>query len=207
MPPPEPSALPADAKASARRATLADRVAQVMLAEGLADIPLRDLAARLRTSDRMLLYYFGDKAALIVAAVAALALRLDKVLESSRVAGRRPSAQVMRDTAAFLALPNLRPFRAVWADILARGGRGEMPYAQIARAQIEGAIASLDAQLAIDDALERRRAAAAILAAIEGVWLLGMIAPDSTEGAIDLLTAALDGQGKAVPPPASRKPG
>jgi AcrR family transcriptional regulator len=188
MPSPAPRT---EAKARARRAELTGRIADAMLAEGLADIPLRDLAARLGTSDRMLLYYFEDKAALVLAAVAELAVRLDKVLEGSRVTGRHPPAQVMRDTAAFLALPDLRPFRAVWADILARGGRGEAPFAQIARAQIEGAIASLEARLALDDPAERRRAAAAILAAIEGVWLLGMVAPGSTEGAIERLAEGL----------------
>ncbi|HJV43972.1 TetR family transcriptional regulator, partial [Caulobacter sp.] len=158
---------PSGPKSQAKRAALTGRIADVMLAEGLAGIPLRDLAARLGTSDRMLLYYFEDKAELVQAAVAALAGRLDKVLETSRVSGRRPPAQVMRDTAAFLALPDLRPFRAVWADILARGGRGETPFAAIARAQIEGAIASLEEQLDLADAAERRRVAAAILAAIE----------------------------------------
>ncbi|HJV40848.1 hypothetical protein, partial [Caulobacter sp.] len=130
-------------------------------------------------------------AELVQAAVAALAERLDEVLRASRVTERRPPVQVMRDTAAFLALPDLRPFRAVWADILARGGRGEAPFAAIARAQIEGAIASLEEQLDLADAAERRRVAAAILAAIEGVWLLGMVAPGSTEGAIDVLMGGL----------------
>jgi AcrR family transcriptional regulator len=181
----------ADSKSAAKRAELTARIADVMLAEGLAGIPLRDLAARLGTSDRMLLYYFEDKAALVRAAVTELAVRLDAVLEDHRVTGQRPPAEVMRDTAAFLALPGLRPFRAVWADILARGGRGEPPFAEIARAQIEGAIASLESQLAVDDPAERRRMAGAILAAIEGVWLLGMVAPGSTEGALDLLQSAL----------------
>lgn len=185
MPPPEP-------KSAAKRAALTARIADVMLAEGLAGIALRDLAARLGTSDRMLLYYFGDKGALLIAAVGEMASRLDAVLTAHRVDGRHPPAKVMADTAAFLGLPELHAFRVVWADILARGGRGEAPFADIARAQIEGAIASLEARLDLDDPAERRRTAAAILACIEGVWLLGMVAPGSTQGAIDVVHAALD---------------
>ena len=53
-------------------------------------------------------------------------------------------------------------------------------------------MARLEARLDLDDPAERRRTAAAILACIEGVWLLGMVAPGSTQGAIDVVHAALD---------------
>ena len=56
---------------------------------------------------------------------------------------------------------------------------------------MNGAVASLDSQLAIDDADERRRMAGAILAAIEGVWLISMVAPGSTDGAMDILIGGL----------------
>ena len=97
----------------------------------------------------------------------------------------------MRNTAAFMALPGVAPFRAVWADILARGGRGEVPFADIARQLVAGALASLELELAIEDADQRRRTAGAILSAIEGVWLVGMVSPGATEGAIDLLASSL----------------
>ena len=180
-----------DSKARAKRAEITAGIADVLLADGVAQVPLRDLAARLGTSDRMLLYYFTDKAELIVAAIGELAARLNTVLEGSRVEGRHPPAKVLLDTATFLALPDLVPFRAVWADILARGGRGEAPFAEIARALVESSIASLEARLEVEDPALRRRYAAAILAAIEGVWLLGMVAPGSTDGVTDLLGTAL----------------
>lgn len=178
-------------KTRAKRAELTAGIADILLADGVAEAPLRELAARLGTSDRMLLYYFGDKAELIRAVVAELAVRLDAVLSDYRVEGRRPPAEVMATTAAFMALPGIFPFRAVWADILARGGRGELPFDDLARALVNGAVASLDSQLAIDDADERRRMAGAILAAIEGVWLISMVAPGSTDGAMDILIGGL----------------
>jgi AcrR family transcriptional regulator len=182
---------PPDSKTNAKRAALTAKIADVMLSDGDAGPPLRDLAARLGTSDRMLLYYFGDKAGLIRAAVAELAQRLEAVLADHRIAGRRAPAQVLRTTAAFMSLAGVAPFRAVWADILARGGRGEAPFDVLAKALVQGAIDSLDQQLAIRNPNSRRRMAGAILACIEGVWLVSMVAPGSTDGAIDILVDGL----------------
>jgi len=176
------------AKLLAKRAALAAAVADILLDEGLADLPLRELAARLGTSDRMLLYYFPEKAALTLAAIAEVANRLNVLLgELERPAGQVDAATAFADTAALMAVPGMSAFRAVWADILARGGRGEAPFADLARGFIESSIASIEARLAIGDAVQRRQVAAGILAAIEGVWLLNMVAPESTDGALQAL--------------------
>jgi hypothetical protein len=98
---------------------------------------------------------------------------------------------VLADTARFPDLPGLRPFMSVWADILARGGRGEQPFPAIARGLVEASLASLEAQLAVEDAAERRRTAGAILAALEGVWLLQTAAPGSMDGAMAVLAGGL----------------
>jgi AcrR family transcriptional regulator len=178
-------------KHETRRRELVGRIADALLADGVAALPLRDLAARVGVSDRMLLYYFEDKAALVEASIAELAVRLDKVLSEAREPGRHPPAKVMRDTADFMALPGVAPFRAVWADILARGGRDEAPFGDIARRLVEGAVGDIEARLTIADVKSRRRMAGAILAAIEGVWLVGMVAPGTTEDAVEILARRL----------------
>ena len=53
-----------------QRAALLDGVVEHVLREGVATLSLRPLAAALGTSDRMLLYYFGTRDKLLVAALA-----------------------------------------------------------------------------------------------------------------------------------------
>src|SRR5947199_4639547 len=48
-----------------RRGRLLDAVAQYILDAGLSDLSLRPLGAKLGTSPRMLLYYFGSKEVLL----------------------------------------------------------------------------------------------------------------------------------------------
>lgn len=183
---------PPSGRSQARRAELVRQIADALLAEGVAQIPLRDLAARLGTSDRMLLYYFEDKADLVAASIEALAQRLDTVLGAGARLSRRPPAEVLRAMGGLLSEPGLRPFMSVWADILARGGRGEAPFQAIARTMVARSLASLETQLDMDEPGARRRTAAAILAAIEGAWLLGVAAPGSMDEVVDLFAGWLD---------------
>jgi AcrR family transcriptional regulator len=175
-----------------KRAELTGRIADVLLAEGVAQVALRDLAARLGTSDRMLLYYFDDKADLVRASIAEISVRLDTLLAGAGQTGRQSPAEVLRSTAGFLSLPQIMPFMNVWADILARGGRGEEPFKAIAHGLVQASLTSLDGRLAIEDETLRRRTAGAILAAVEGVWILEMASPGSTEGALELLARPLE---------------
>lgn len=59
-----------------RRAELAEGALAHVLTDGLIGLSLRPLAAKLGTSDRMLLYHFGSKEALITAVVALANRRL-----------------------------------------------------------------------------------------------------------------------------------
>jgi AcrR family transcriptional regulator len=61
---------------SARRAELAAGALEYVLAEGLVGLSLRPLAAALGTSDRMLVYHFGGKDALVADIVALASDRL-----------------------------------------------------------------------------------------------------------------------------------
>lgn len=181
------------------------RIADALLAEGVAQIPLRDLAAMLGTSDRMLLYYFEDKADLVRASIAEVSARLGARMVA--IAGPpRAADQVLRNAAGFLSSPEVLPFMRVWADVSARGGRGEAPFAEIAQGSVQGSLAWLEAQLDLDDARERRRVAAAVLAIVEGARLLEMASPGSMGGVTELVARRLKGVGRsrrAAAPPAA----
>ena len=74
----------------ARRAEILDRVADHILVHGLGASSLRPLAKAAQTSDRMLLYYFSDKAELVAAALEIIAMRLTQILESRSSNAPRP---------------------------------------------------------------------------------------------------------------------
>ena len=61
-----------------RRAKLLEKVVDYLLRHGLVDLSLRPLAAALRTSPRMLLYFFGSKEQLLAEALTAGRARLQR---------------------------------------------------------------------------------------------------------------------------------
>jgi AcrR family transcriptional regulator len=67
-----------------RRADLADRALDYVLAHGLLGMSLRPLAAALGTSDRMLLYHFGTKEQLVGEILSRAQQRLAAELQSQR---------------------------------------------------------------------------------------------------------------------------
>ena len=73
-----------------RRATLLDVVADYILRHGLAELSLRPLGTAIRTSPRMLLYFFGSKERLITEAL--LHIRKREQLDLRRALSRSRSA-------------------------------------------------------------------------------------------------------------------
>jgi AcrR family transcriptional regulator len=177
-------------KSHAKRLELIGKIADILLIEGVAQFPLRDLAKRLGTSDRMLLYYFEDKADLVHAAIVEVSSRLGAVLAASFPDDRRTPVQVLNTTAQLLASPAFSPFMNVWADISARGGRGEEPFRTIARQSVKSWLEWLDARLAVPDAASRRSVASALLVVMEGVRLLESAAPGAASGVTEFLSGS-----------------
>jgi AcrR family transcriptional regulator len=166
-------------------------LADIVLAEGLADFGLRRVAARLATSDRMLLYYFGAKAELVLAVLIRISERLSGALRITPDAMRmKPDALLARASAQF-ADPAIAPFMRVWIEVSAIGARGEEPYRAFATQTIAAWLDWLDARLDLPAGQVRKRWAAAILTILEGVALLELSRPLSTTGVGDLLSEAL----------------
>jgi AcrR family transcriptional regulator len=177
-------------KSALRRAQLADRVADVLLARAVAVMPLRDLADVLGTSDRMLLYYFGTQAGLVTAVLARLSERLSRQLELALPATPLPPAQLFRKLTAIMARPDIARILRVWADVAARGARDEAPFREFAQGSVTGWLARTAGRLDIADRARREKTAAAILVVIEGMRLIELSAPGATKGAIPVLAKA-----------------
>jgi AcrR family transcriptional regulator len=173
-----------------KRSALVRRIVHALLTAGVADIPLRELAAAIGTSDRMLLYYFTDKAELVRASLDEVSAQFAERL-AGRVPKRSNPAILIGEVLRLFASKELSRPLMVWADLSARGSRGEEPFHMIARDTVNRWLVWLEDRLDMDANPTRRDIAIAILTVIEGTRLLEAFAPKLTAAAIPIFSNAI----------------
>jgi len=105
---------------AAQRQVVTERLAEHLLATGLARTSVRQLAAAAGVSDRMLLYYFRDKAETLGEAMGHVVAQLGGRLEAALPAGRRmPPERLLAEAARIATEPEVRPFMALWMEVIA----------------------------------------------------------------------------------------
>ena len=163
-----------------KRQHLVERMVDHVLAHGLAHASLRPLAQAAGTSDRMLLYYFADKDALLAAVLGRLAERMAAVLERAGPIAPLPPDQLLEALWARSRSPELAPYTTVMIELAAASMRQGGPYAvaveQITRHFLAWLTARLD--IAEDGAggdSEAEAAAYDLLAHLDGRLLLDAI--------------------------------
>lgn len=162
-------------KSDVRRLALVDKLADHVLSHGLVTASLRPLAKAAGTSDRMLLYYFPDKAEIIAATLQCIAARMVAAM-SEQVAPEPLSLDALSQRlSAILFEERFWPYMCVWLELASRAGRGDPLYTQIAAAIGQGFLEWGAAQLAAPDAETRARDAAKLLVRIEGMVLVRAI--------------------------------
>jgi AcrR family transcriptional regulator len=181
----------------ARRAALVARIAALLLSRGLAEMPLRELARELDTSDRMLLYYFEDKAELVTAGLSVLSTQLAQALQAALPCGRVAPAQLLAQVTMLLASRPIKPYMNVWADLVAHGARGEQPFRAFMSASARGWLERIEARLDLPDGARRRRVAAVLLTIAEGSRMLEDALPGCTRDTLQIFSAGLDAQADA----------
>ena len=157
-----------------RREAVLARIADHLIAEGLAAGSLRQIARAAGTSDRMLLYYFCDKDELMTEALSAVAARLAAMLESASAPERVDYAILLAQLRTAIATDVLRPFMRLWLELCARAAGGEEPYRRIGAAIADGFIDWAEKRLA-GPAHNRRAQAALLIATIDGLALLDAV--------------------------------
>lgn len=160
-----------------QREELVKKLSAHVLAEGLGAASLRRMAAAAGTSDRMLLYYFRDKADLLEAVLSAGAGSLGESLDAA-LPGPGPFAptELFARLGELAASPQMRPFMRLWSEMSAAAGRGEQPISDIAERIAAGFAAWGEARLAVEDPEERAELAALLLVLIDGGALLEPLA-------------------------------
>jgi AcrR family transcriptional regulator len=144
-------------------------MADFVLAEGLGAASLRPLAEAAGVSDRMLLYYFTDKADAVTATLQLIALRMQTMMEANAPAERLPAPVLKAALLDQLFAPAFWPYMSVWLEIAALAARGEPLYRQVGEAIGRGFLAWGEAHLAGDDPATD---AATLLVDLEGRVLL-----------------------------------
>jgi AcrR family transcriptional regulator len=114
-----------------RREELLAQVTDYVLSEGLIGLTLRPLADAIGTSDRMLIYHFGSRDALVTGVVAESTRRAIEAVEQVPAAPTIRSA-VNRLWAAYLTEP-LHSCLRIYLQAAATGLIGQEPHLSLAR--------------------------------------------------------------------------
>jgi AcrR family transcriptional regulator len=154
-----------------RRDALVDLMADHLLAHGLGAASLRPLAAAAGTSDRMLLYYFADKEAILTAVFGRIAERFAPLLAGGETGPVSPAALRARLWRQFRA-EAAQPFIRLYLELCMAACRGEQPHRMVAAGMAEAFLAFAGAQLAVADEAERAVQAALVVAQVDGLLLL-----------------------------------
>jgi AcrR family transcriptional regulator len=118
-------------KTDDRRAEILDRLADHILAHGLIASSLRPLAKAAGTSDRMLLYYFADKAVLIGAALETISTRTVALLMERTSPEPLPYAALLKKLQLILDDEALWPYFRVFLEVASRSANGDALYRDI----------------------------------------------------------------------------
>jgi AcrR family transcriptional regulator len=153
-----------------RREELAERATDYALEHGLIGLSLRPLAAELGTSDRMLIYHFGSKDALVAAV---LGSSCGRSVQTIRDLPPSPSVrQAVLDLWEAFEKPQLQRCQRLYVEGAALGLFGREPYATSVRESNESWIAEMVAHLKRSGAGRRSDHLARLIdAAFNGILL------------------------------------
>src|SRR3954469_17059925 len=157
-----------------RRQELLDAVVKECAERGIGDRSLRDVAAAVGTSHRMLLHHFGSRNELLHAIVDEVERRQRALFPELPIEPAAAMAAMWAD----LRRPELRPFERLFFECYARGVQGEQPFARMLPGAVEAWLAEVAAKTdgTADPAFVRLG-----LAVTRGL-LLDLIATDDADG-------------------------
>jgi len=167
-----------------RRDDLLSRVVKAAAEGGLARRSLRDLAAQVGTSHRMLIHHFGSREGLLTAVVEAVERDQNERL------GELPAdaAAAIRVSWRRTSVPSLWPIERLFFECYARGAQGERPFNRLVPALVEQTLAAVATRADVGANDEGRPGARLGLAVIRGL-LLDLVATGdrkATDRALEL---------------------
>ena len=157
------------------RETLLPRLAAHVLEHGLGSASLRPLARAAGTSDRMLIYHFGNKEQLMSDVLAHIADVYSEALDAAIGGERAQSRQdVVARILAQIREPAMQPFQVLWWEIVAGAARGTSGHAEAAEAVMTRLLEWLETQMPEGDP-DPAGGARYLLTLIEGAQMLSTV--------------------------------
>jgi AcrR family transcriptional regulator len=123
-----------------RRRQLLDALVEEFAAGGIGDRSLREVAAVVGTSHRMLLHHFASRQELLLAIVEEVEHRQMAVLSDLPTEPAGSFAAMW----AILCQPELRPFERLFFECYSRGVQGEEPFARMVPGAVDAWLAEVD---------------------------------------------------------------
>jgi AcrR family transcriptional regulator len=186
-----------------RRDDLLRRVVAAAADGGLARRSLRDLAAQVGTSHRMLIHHFGSRDGLVAAVVESVERDQNERLGELPV----DAAEAVRASWRRFSDPSLWPIERLFFECYARGAQGEPPFDRLVPALVDQTLAAVSARADVGADEDGRAMARLGLAVIRGL-LLDLVATGNrkaTTRALELFASMVAQLSAARRPGAPRR--
>lgn len=168
-------------KKQTKRQAVLGKLTVHVLKTGLSEVSLRQLAGAAGVSDRMLLYYFTDKADIMAAVLTEIAQQLAQDLNGIIPEGAKLApVDMMQRAVEITQSDSMRAHMQLWIEVAAMAGRDEQPYGAITDQIFAGFIAWIESHLDMPGKQARAGMAALILSMIDGIAVLDTCADKAT---------------------------
>jgi AcrR family transcriptional regulator len=174
-----------------RRERLLAAAVEYAATNGISDLSLRQLAAALGTSHRMLVYHFGSKEGLLVAVVRAVEEQQRTFL--AELGTGLPPAEQGRRLWERLADPAMWPYETLFFEVYSQALRGRPHTAEMLAGIVESWVAPV-AEMMIADGVppDSARATARLGVAVTRGLLLDLLATGDQEGVLAAMERFLE---------------
>lgn len=161
-------------KVAVKKQQIIQHVTQHIIENGLSDVGLRTLAAVSGTSDRMLIYYFETKDALLGQVLHSIASNMSTQLDALLGQHQRSAATLLAELLTLSSSPQFSMIVRLWFELVGFAVRGQEPYASNATALANNWIAWIESRLEPSQSRE----ATALFAKLEGTLMIKLIGLD-----------------------------
>ncbi|WP_421791321.1 TetR family transcriptional regulator [Hyphobacterium sp.] len=165
-----------------KRTALLDKLSDYVLAHGIGAASLRPMAKAAGTSDRMLLYYFPDKDALIEAVLTHIAGRLMAVFGDPADLEKLPLEPLTEKIYSQMISEPVWPYARLWLEMTALAASGDEKLKAIGGAIGRGFLEWGAGQLDCAEA-DRAGEAARLMIGVEGRLVLKSLGLDDVNAA------------------------
>lgn len=148
---------------------------QIVLAEGVSALSFGRVAKELGISDRMVVYYFPTKADFVTAAVFAVGVDLQLMLEKAFGSDLLDARELMQRAWPVLSLKRAQPMFNGFFEIVGLASAGQSPYAELAPVLLNGWIDWLSERVKAPTKTRQREIAASVVAQIDGLLMIRRI--------------------------------